>query len=536
MKPEQQIIRFGILTDQLQLKNWQIKSIERLLEVEGNELVVIFLPQITKSYDASALPIGFRFLERQLRQLPLLQTTSIEDKFKSIPKVQLNINKKGFSNYIDDQGIDQIESHQLNVILRFGFGIIRGKVLDIPTYGIWSFHHGNPEQFRGGPPAFWEFLQEKSTNGLILQRLTNELDAGIILRQARIKRVSHSFLAHNDRLCSVSIDFPRWVADAIRNNQPGLFENKITQKGPIYKVPSNWKVLMFYLKLFKSKIAFHYQQLFQFEVWNVGVTPYNDLSQINWAPQPNKSTYQADPFMDKHGNVYFELYDYRTGKGSIAARTFKNNAWSDLNTILSTEVHYSYPFVLEIGEKQYLLPEQYQANEVVIYELNQGQLLHKKHLLKGDWVDATIHEYDGLFWLFCSPQQHSNEELYLFYADSITDNYQPHPLNPIKVDISGSRPGGKLFTDDQGRLIRPSQNSTHTYGGSITLNHITSLSPTNYREERVGAVHPEKDSRYNKALHTFSYEGNYAIIDGKTYRFIWSAFIKELKIKFKRLV
>lgn len=534
MKPKKQIIRFGIMVDQLQLKNWQIKSIERLLEVEGNKLVVIFLPQISKSYDASKLPIGFRFLERQLRQLPLFQTTSIEDKFKSLPKEQLNVNKEGFSNYIDDKGLDQIESYQLDVILRFGFGIIRGKVLDIPTYGIWSFHHGNPEFFRGGPPAFWEFLQGKPTNGLILQRLTNELDAGVILRQATIKRLIHAYLEHHERLFSVGIDFPRWVTDAIRNNQPHLFEQKVRKKGPIYKIPSNWKVMMFYWKLLKAKIAFHYQQLFRFEIWNIGVAPKDNLSAINWAPQLNKVTYQADPFMDKHGIVYFELYDYRTGKGNIAARTFKNNAWSDLNTILSTEVHYSYPFVLEISEKQYLLPEQYQASEVAIYEINQGQLLLKNHLLKGDWVDATIHEYNGLFWLFCSPQQHSNEELHLFYADSLTGNYQPHPMNPIKIDISSSRPGGKLFTDDQGRLIRPSQNSTQTYGGSITLNHITDLTTTTYHEERVGEVSPEKNSRYNKALHTLNIEGDNAIIDGKTYRFVWVAFLRELKRKINK--
>ncbi len=534
MRAGQHTFRFGIMMDQLQLKNWQIKSIERLLEVEGNELVVIFLPQLSKSYDASELPIGFRFLERQLRQLPLLQTTSIKERFQAVPKVQLNVNKKGFSNYIDDQGLEQIESYQLDAILRFGFGIIRGKVLDIPTYGIWSFHHGNPEHFRGGPPAFWEFLQEQPTNGLILQRLTNELDAGIILRQATIKRVSHAYVEHHERLFSVGIDFPRWVADAIKNKQPNLFENKITKKGPIYKVPSNWMVMTFYWKLLKAKIAFHYQQLFRFEIWNIGVAPKDDLSAIKWAPQLSKSTYQADPFMDNEGNVYFELYDYRDGKGSIAARTFKNNAWGDFKTILSTDIHYSYPFVVSNNEKQYIMPEQFEANEVALYALGQNGVSNKAHMLQGDWVDTTVYEQDGLFWLFCSPQQHSNEELHLFYADSLTGNYQPHPLNPIMVDISGSRPGGKLYIDEQGRLIRPSQNSTHTYGGSITLNHITVLSTTNYREERVGAVQPEKDSCYNKALHTFSIEGNNAIIDGKTYRFVWVAFLRELKRKISR--
>ncbi len=535
MNSKRDIIRFGIMVDSLQLKNWQIKAIERLIAEDENEFVVIFLPKETKSYSAKGLPIGYRFIERQLRKLSLLQTDSIEDQFDEVPKEKLAIEKKGHSNYLTTESIEAVAQHQLDFILRFGFGILRGEVLDIPRYGIWSFHHGNPELYRGGPPAFWEFLHEHPTNGLILQKLTNELDAGVILRQATVKRISHSYAAHHDRLFALGIDFPRWVANAIRNNHPQLWEQKVTQKGPIYKVPSNWKVLAFYVKLFKAKLAFHYRQLFRFEIWNIGVAPVNDLSKVNWAPQQGSSTYQADPFMAKDGTVYFELYDYASGKGEIACRSFKNDVWGDVETVLKSDLHYSYPFVLEVDNQRYLVPEQYQANEVALYSQEGEGCNPQKQLLKGEWVDATLFEHDGLFWLFASPKQHSNEELHLFYAHALDGDYQSHPLNPVKIDIASSRPGGKLYTDDQGRLIRPSQNSTYTYGGAITLNHITALTTKTYAEERVGAVYPQMDSTYPKALHTYGTVGDYAVIDGKTYRFVWSAFKRELKRKFNRL-
>lgn len=535
MKTKPQLIRFGIMVDQLQLKNWQLKTIERLQEVEGNELAVIFLPSNTPTYNASNLPIGFRFIERQLRKSSLLQSVKINDFFKTIPKEQLAITKKGYSTYVAEEGIDLIKSYNLDVILRFGFGIIRGEVLDIPTYGVWSFHHGNPELYRGGPPAFWEFFHENPTNGLILQKLTNELDAGVILRKAEIKRISHSFLAHNERLYAVGIDFPRWVADAIRNKQPDLFGHSLGKKGPIYKVPSNLKVIIFYLKLFRNKLAFHYWQLFQFEIWNIGVAPKDDLSKIVWAPKVNSFTYQADPFMDSEGTVYFECYDYKTGKGRIAKRKFQDSSWSDLETVLSTEVHYSYPFVWEKNGVKYCIPEQYQAANVCVYDIQNNQLISKKIVLKGEWVDATLHEHYGLFWLFCSPQEQSNEELHLFFSNSLLGEYTAHPLNPVKVDISGARPGGNLFIDEENRLIRPSQNSIKTYGGSISLNHITDLTTTTYKEETVGAITPNKESLYSSALHTLSFVNEQAILDGKTYRFVWAGFVRECKRKLGRL-
>src|SRR2546429_3233758 len=48
-------------------------------------------------------------------------------------------------------------------------------------FGIISFHHGDNRINRGGPAGFWECYYEWPQTGFIIQRLTEELDAGDVL-------------------------------------------------------------------------------------------------------------------------------------------------------------------------------------------------------------------------------------------------------------------------------------------------------------------------------------------------------------------
>jgi hypothetical protein len=542
MDNSKKVLRFGVMIDGFQLKQWQLSVLEQLVQDPANQLVVVIKNEPESSYDASKISLGYRWIERQLRKLKVLQTLDTSAFFSKVVVENLVPTKKGISNYITSADCERLKTYELDFVIRFGFGIIRGEVLDLPTYGIWSFHHGNPEQYRGGPPGFWEFLHGIPTNGLILQKLTNELDAGVILCRGAIKCRSHSFLEHIERLFTVGIDFPRWVADAIRNNQPALFNQKLQQKGPIYKVPSNWKVGLFYLKIAVAKVNFHKAQLFQSEIWNSGVA--NDfnwnsfkVNDISWLPEVKLNEYQADPFYNsKSKELYFEWYDYQSGKGKIAKRFFNNGNWSNLETVIDDGTHFSYPYFLEQNGQQCIIPENYEAEEIAIYEKVGSEFQKKGVLINGSWVDGTPYFYNEKWWLFCSPQQHSNEELHLFYSDGLEGEYLPHALNPIKINVRGARPGGAPFMDENGRLIRPAQNSTHTYGGSVILQHIQEMTTATYLENEIGEVLPDSNSKYNKGLHTFSKVGGVYVVDGKRFVFNLSHFIRELKRKIKKLI
>lgn len=537
-----QVIRFAVMIDSPVLKNWQLKTIERLLENPNNKLVV-FIENANKSnYTASKLSLGFRFLERQLRKSYLFQSDSIELRFKNFERIKLEPKKQGIAQLIVKDDLEKLKKLKLDFILRFGFGILKGEILNLPNYGVWSFHHGNPESFRGGPPSFWEFLKSKNTNGLILQRLNEQLDAGEILRKGNIAIWKHSYIEHCNRLFNYGIDFPSWVCKSIRSNSGKLKSEPIIKKGPIYKTPSNWKVFLFYLRLIKGKIRFHYIQLFQGEIWNIGVANSikrvgnrNEIKDIVWAAETEKGVYKADPFWGENHKIYYESYDYRKLKGDINCIQFENNNWSKESIFRSDKTHYSYPFYLEENKRKYLLPENFQAGKLSLYEIEDGEITSSKTLIEEDWIDPTLIEHNEKWWLFVTPQEQSNEELHLYFSDSLTGTYKAHPLNPVKIDISSARPGGTPFFDVNGKLIRPSQNSAKTYGASIVLNEIEVLNERQFKESKQDEIFPDSNSKYKHALHTFTRKGNQILIDGKRLAFIAPSFWSQLKRKTKRI-
>lgn len=47
-------------------------------------------------------------------------------------------------------------------------------------------------------------------------------------------------------------------------------------------------------------------------------------------------------------------------------------------------------------------------------------------------------------------------ERFLFFADSLTGEWTPHPTNSVVSDVRRSIPAGKLF-EQEGKLMRPAQ-------------------------------------------------------------------------------
>ncbi len=537
-----QVIRFAVMIDSPILKNWQLKTIERLLENPSNELVVFIENANQSSYRASKLSLGFRYLERQLRKSYLFQSNSIEAEFKKFERIKLEPKKQGIALLIIKDDLEKLNDLKLDFILRFGFGILKGEILNLPKYGIWSFHHGKPEEFRGGPPSFWEFLKGNNTNGIILQQLNEKLDAGRVLREGNIAIWKHSYIEHTNRLFNYGIDFPNWVCNSIRLNNGELNSRPILKKGPIYKTPSNWKVFQFYFKLLKGKILFHYIQLFQGEIWNIGVANSieesrgrKEVKDIVWAAENKSGVYKADPFWGEDEKVYFENYDYRTLRGDINCIKYENKQWANESIFRQDNTHYSYPFYLESKNQKFLLPENFQSNKLNLYKLEKGEIINTVTLLEGNWIDPTLIEHEGRWWLFVTPQEQSNEALHIYFSDNISGPYQAHPLNPVKIDICSTRPGGMPYFNEERSLIRPSQNSAKTYGASIVLNKILVLNENHFEEIKIDEIFPDSNSKYKHALHTFTYKGNQILIDGKRLAFIAPSFWSQLKRKSKRI-
>jgi hypothetical protein len=67
----------------------------------------------------------------------------------------------------------------------------------------------------------------------------------------------------------------------------------------------------------------------------------------------------------------------------------------------------------------------------------------------------------------------------------------------------------------EGRLYRPAQDCSETYGGAIAINEVEVLTTDRFRERVARRVRPEPGSRYPAGRHTLSAMGSQTLVDGK---------------------
>ena len=108
-------------------------------------------------------------------------STDLSSMLAGVPSLQVQPIRKGFTDRFTPADLAAIQDEKLDVIFRFGFRIIRGEILTAARYGVWSFHHDDNRDYRGGPPLFWEIFEANPVSGAILQVLTDSLDGGRVL-------------------------------------------------------------------------------------------------------------------------------------------------------------------------------------------------------------------------------------------------------------------------------------------------------------------------------------------------------------------
>ena len=531
-------LRFAVLVDGPLLKKWQMEAVQHLLDTEHAQLVGFIENVSTSKNEVSNVSLGFRYIQRKVDRLGPLQIAAWEKQFPNTPTFSFSPEHKGIANYFTESDLETFKSLDLDVVLRFGFGILKGEALTIPTHGVWSFHHGNPRKYRGGPAAFWEIFNGDSITGSMLQQLNEKLDQGQLIREGFFQTINHSYRANLHHVLEETATWPALALKAIANHpEQKLALKVIPEKGKLYKVPSSLTSVRFLLKVFANKINFHMTRLFRAEKWNVGrvTQPIEDLvndpiNKVKWLNEAPGSMYYADPFAWNNKEILLELYDYKRSKGCIKKLDTNSGKLSDF---LSDDTHYSYPFSIHHNEKRYVLPENYRSNALQLHEVDeQLNVLQKNVILEGPWIDPTLFEKDGKWWLSCMHQSSPKENLYLFYSNSIEGPYSPHLLNPVLTDIRSARPAGTPFLVN-GKVIRPAQNCSKTYGGSVVLKQIETLNPTEFEESFVRETLPPK-GRFSEGLHTLSKVGDEILVDGKRYYFNFWNFWNQLKASFKK--
>ena len=250
-----------------------------------------------------------------------------------------------------------------------------------------------------------------------------------------------------------------------------------------------------------------------------------DEAAVRWLPEMSPFSFRADPFgfwRDDRLTIFAEAFDYRTRIGHIDALVYdKDLRLLECRTALKTPWHLSYPFVFEADGDVWMLPEAYRSGTLRLYRARAFPFDWEPVCeipLDGPAIDATPLFHDGKWWLLYAPSADKSartSHLHVAWAEKLTGPWHLHPLNPVRISLSGSRPGGTPLRTGQG-IVLPVQDCRRTYGGAIRQLVIRTLDTTHFEaEERDGLSAPTWMAPATDGLHTLASAGPVTLIDVK---------------------
>jgi hypothetical protein len=550
-------IRVGILLDDLMIYNWQVRVLRSILENQRASLVVLVLNRSTASAPENSPGTRGRLANylKFLCQIPFnhdhlfeqyahedhqyfgyapdaFELIDVSEEVADIPTVYVLPVQTRYVDRIEERDVESIMVHAPHALLRFGFRILKGPILEAPEYGVWSYHHGDNRYYRGGPACFWEMVDDSPVTGCILQVLSDKLDAGLVLYRSLSSTQNRSLFENRNQHYWKAASFVQRVLNDVARRGWTMVKEEAERSevgasvGEIRRTPSAKEVYE-YLKLRKTRISqIPKQYLVQ---WSILLGQHAfDSDDFIARPESFKAIpnppghFLADPFLfEKDGKVwiFFEDYDFSLGRGVIGcAEVEAGGSLGPSLTALERPYHLSGPFLFRWKNHLFMIPETADNSSVEAYRCvsfpHQWEY-HGTLLEEVNAVDPKILERDGKLWLFVNVAEYGAstwDELFLFHADDLMGPWVPHAGNPVVSDARYARPAGLLFLNGD-RLIRPSQDCASSYGRALNFFEVVHLNEDNYQERLVDRLEPE--SFKADGVHAYSAAGGNVALDIK---------------------
>ncbi len=535
-------LTIGILTDGEQVPVWVQQLLNQLQQLPGVEIRFVVQRASNSTSDTNTSKTVYRILRAVDRKLfsagsALFRKTQLQLN-KEVPVLSVRPLTGTFTDDISAADCEQIRSFQPDLLLRFGFRILKGEILQAARYGILSLHHGDAYVNRGGPPAFWEVVKKEEVTGVTLQLLSSELDGGMVLGQAFTRTDVYSFNRNQSALYAAGIElFVNEIKIIASQGADSYFNQKRKEQvslrsydRPLYKDPGNFTSFCIAVKLLYRNMNLQFSKLLYRKQW-VLYCRFRKNGELSLAPYQFKKLkvpgdrIWADPFPVKYENgyvVFFEEKFWNRKEAQIACIHFSDKGIPYINSrkvVVEEPFHLSYPFILHCQNQWYMIPESADANEVILYQAVSFPYKweRKKTLLRNvKAFDSTIIEHEGRWYLFCTVQKEKglspHAYLHIYHSDDpVNGEWKAHPMNPVYSDVRSARPAGKLFRH-KGMLIRPAQQGAPVYGYAVKFFEVVKLSATEFEERWISSIEPLWEKNLI-ATHTFNNEGGLTVMD-----------------------
>lgn len=458
---------------------------------------------------------------------------------EGIPLLEVTPRTTRFSDALEEGDLEAVRRHRPDVLLRFGFRILRGEVLTAARHGVWSYHHDDEREIRGGPPGFWEVMEGRPGSGAILQVLTESLDAGRVLARSVSPTDRRSVMRGRNHVYWTAVPFVRRCLEHLATTGSLPAPDGQGEPAPLHRKPGNLRATAV-LGRFALRsgaewaadrlsrrpwfLAYHFAA--GGEAPGGGAGPVPDLGRFTpLVPPPDR--HWADPFpLHRDGRwwVFFEEYRPAASRGHLRALELDPEGGASPSVaVLEEGFHLSYPTLLDWQGELYLVPEAAATGRVQAWRCTRfpdrwepGPVL----LEDVPGLDPTLHHDGERWWLFTNVAlpgtRHGHDALHLFHAPTPLGPWQPVAGNPVKVDGRSARPAGGLF-HWRGELHRPGQDCGRRYGHAVVVHRVSRLDPGGFREEPVARLEPAGFPGL-LATHTINRAGNRAgaltVVDG----------------------
>lgn len=541
-------LKVGVLINEQNITAWNYAILERLIALDFVDIALIVKRKSSnqkKSFvfkvitnRSSLLWMLYQKLDQKFftARYSAFETKNIKTLLPDTPVLVVSPKETKFSDRIEKNDISKIQNYELDIFIRFGFRILRGKILKLAKYGIWSYHHGDAAINRGGPAGFWELAEQWKSTSATLQILSEDLDGGLVLEKSHSQTDTISLnRSKNAYYWNAVPMLPRQIAELYQSGPQQYFQNKekenldpIFYSNRLFKKPSNLKIFLVVSALFYTKLKYRFWKIFNFEQWIL-------LYQFSKSPElsrsffrfkkitPPKDRFWADPFVVFHDQKYYIFIEeliYKEKLGHISVmRINESGQYSDPKPIIKEDYHLSYPFIFEHQDTYYMIPETSKNKTIDLYICSSFPNTWTKHMTLVDdveAVDTTLLYQDNCWWLFANVVNQkgasSLNELCIYYSEELlSNNWIKHPESPVFSDMSKARPAGKIF-EHNGNLYRPSQNCSTRYGYGLKINRIEKLTKTKYKETIVQEINPSWDKSII-GVHTLNHANKLTVSD-----------------------
>jgi hypothetical protein len=450
-------------------------------------------------------------------------TTDTSDLLGALPRIDLH------AGDTSDEVLDEVRLADLDVIVDLSSGLVPASVGAKVREGVWGFRGV------GDDIAEFEMLSGRSViMEVSLVRRDDAKHARRVLATATFPRDAGSIARFRSQ---AYFGVTHLVVAELRRLHAGTVATPAEAEGPTQarqgsEAPASRDVIRWLAPLTFAKVVNRFSSAVNGYVqhWQIGIRARvdqreaslerPDMASFEWVASPAGHFY-ADPFLlERDGRtwLFVEDYSYDTRLGTIAVAEVEGaGRLSPFTEVIRSEGHLSYPYVFEADGEVFMIPESAAEKQVRLYRATsfpyRWEIVTVLH--DGRAVDTSVVDHDGRWWFFTTllgPRGRA-AMLMLFSADTLTGSWVSHPMNPVSRDIRNIR-GAGVIRPIEGRLVRPSQDCSHSYGYALSWMEVDALDERIYQERSIGRM--EALPRLGMtATHTYNATSRWETVDGR---------------------